>query len=309
MRERNRGISTVFDVAFGLLLISASVVLITTQLDSSTDTSLNTTEADQTADSLSTITMEVTYTVQFRAGNQSVNYTLTDTGTAAYHLKRAALLNVTINERKFVETNYPQQVNRSIRERFRGSKTKYHIVAQWQPYQKPQARLDDETPNRPVMYGRSSAGIQPPPREDVSSAKITVESGMDSAATVRSRDIGGGMPKSIAVTVIRGHFPISETQFALERGGTSEGYTRSKYKRMAGLLGTQNSTYIRLFSRQIENNESTRTNYNPRAYYLNGLLNEMLMKQIREDTTSVDKEYLRRHITTGQVEITVRTWE
>ncbi|MBX0305202.1 DUF7284 family protein [Haloarcula salinisoli] len=97
MRPQNRAVSTSIDVIIAMLVLSAGITMIFLYQNSSPEQPPDTEEPDEIATLLSTTTVEINYTVRVSLGNKRPNvYRFTETGTLAYHLKRAALLNATI---------------------------------------------------------------------------------------------------------------------------------------------------------------------------------------------------------------------
>ncbi len=259
----NRGVSTVADITLALLLISASVLLIGIHLNSS-DESVSDDRADQVLQSLSATTSSILYDIseENNAGVSTLEsenfdplgdldsaeresaYEVTTYGSSIGLLADAALTNLQIdgNQRFAYGDAYEDAVDHSIQGTHVGGEHHFYTVATWSPY------------DGASLNGTATAGQQPPPTGDVSSASTTVTSdvpALDPEELARefereeTSDIGApfvddadtdgfdAVATVVAESIVEGYFPFEETQYSLESSLTERSVTVYNYKQLA----------------------------------------------------------------------------
>ncbi|NUC71131.1 hypothetical protein HTZ84_02195 [Haloterrigena sp. SYSU A558-1] len=234
----DRAVSTVLDVAFALLLVSASVLLLGLSLPT-TDGSLEETRADRTAETLSGSTVAVSYDLESIAESDRYeepetvdDYERTTYGSATGVLAEAAVANATIGDGRLIRyaDSFADSVAASVDGRFTGSNRNVHVVASWRPYEDASIR------------GEVTAGQRPPPTADTTAATTTASSGTPAlnsselaTAYADEEDIDA-LAEPIARSIVRGYFPPERTQLTLERRGLDRAVTTTHYLELADRL-------------------------------------------------------------------------
>ena len=296
-----RAISTVLDAALFLLLVGAAVG--TLALGTSPPPAANADAADGVADTLTTSTATVQYTLApgaRRASSRVVEFPITDGpafqrtahGTLASHLSTATLGSLTVRDQRVTHTraDYQQAVANATRNLTRGRRHLAQIRARWEPY-----------PDAPIR-GTYTVGPTPPPDETVHAETVVVASGLPSArgparrvtannATNATFDRVGAV---VARRVVRGLFPPDRTRSALLGDYPVEGLVTYRYERLGRFLGA-NVTTSAVADDATKANERLAT-----------ALGDRLAADMR--TRFRSPREAAEAVSVGQVRITVRTW-
>lgn len=292
LRQSDRAISTVIDATFALLLISASVALLAVSLDTerSPDQS-EYDEADQLIESLNAFEIRTNVSVRNElSGN--VAYTYPKEGSATVLLAEAAVSEARINGVQYQNTNYVEGIRGKIINYLSQAETNAQIRAVWEPSE-----------HAPVR-GEVVIGEDPPADEELSSATLTVPSGLRGADSIR-RDMYAATANNpspdavLAAHIVEGFFPPTDSQYLLEQDSNSRENIEYRYKRAAHLLyryGNASKADADAVDEQFHPDQ------NPDALVLNNILITMLQKDIQTDQLEEDIE---PDLT---VEITVLTW-
>lgn len=319
VRPSRRAVSTAVDVSFALVLLSASVVLMAAFLEDGGPAPPEPAEADRTAETLASVTVDVEYSLQSVAANDRTGtfdgtnfgdaaYRRVDHGTAAGLLAEAAMANLRVGDERLTPAGaaYEQAVATRTLNAMVGANDDVHVVALWRPYEG--ARIE----------GRAVAGRRPPADAAVSTTTLTVASDVPSvepgavASAYRSAedDRYEAAAEPIAAAIVAGYFPSRETQHALESQAVDGYLIRYRYRRLASVLGFEYPAadgLVGLTGQNVVN----RTSANARQ--ANERLVEALTAVIAADLRAQyggdpDPETLARSVSTGEVTITVRTW-
>lgn len=315
-----RAISTVMDVSMGILLISASMALVAYSLQDDGGTEYEPKQADYTAETLASMTLAVEYSLEPVKDHgafdtdpvRSVDsYTRSTHGSAPALLADAAVTNAEFPA-GFVDdgsaagrltregVDYERSVDGALRSRLTGAHNRTQVVAVWRPYE------------GAAIEGTTTVGPSPPADADVSTARLTVPSGMPSVddqrlerAYRRSRFSGGSKP--IAAAIVRGYFPPEETQLALEHQGLERQLMVYRYQRMGEMFsfGWDLSP--------LSGNKPLKREYAD-AEAANGKVSTDLDDAIQRDLNSqydadeMTAEEFADAVSVGEVTIVVRTW-
>lgn len=313
----DRAVSTVLDVAFALLLVSASVLLIGLYL-AATDDPLEETRADRTAETLSGSTVAVSYDLEaitesdrYERPEAVGSYERTTYGSATGVLADAAVANATIGDDRLIRyaDSFADSVAASVEGRFTGSNRNVHVVASWRPY-------EDAS-----IAGEVTAGRRPPPTADTTAATTTASSGTPAlesselaAAYADEEDIDA-LAEPIARSIVRGYFPPERTQLTLERRGLDRAVATTHYLELADRLDPEH---------ELERDAGPLRRSDARADDANEVLIDGLTELIADDLESGsigeeldaiggDEDELEalfeETIAPGDVEITVYTWD
>jgi hypothetical protein len=256
--EDTRAVSTVADVTLALLLVSAGMVYVAVNLDGQgQDTAGNTTPEfePEASDELTQVVAASSITVNYSVANVrdhssdwATDYSgtydeevfgRTTHGAVAGLLADAAVANAKYpfegeNRRLSLEgTDFQQSVSGSLKEILTSTGEEARVVAIWEPY------------NRSAIRGKISVGPAPPSGADVSTAKVTVPSGLPSVD--RSEVVQGfktsdnpynGAARPIADSIVSGFLPPDEVQLSLERDGIERSLTLYRYERFESLISS-----------------------------------------------------------------------
>ncbi|WP_328821370.1 DUF7284 family protein [Natronorubrum halalkaliphilum] len=188
--DRDRGVSTVVDVALALLLITASVMIVGYALTETSDggagdhtdqivpndDEFGDRSATQTTEVLAESTIAVTYSLEDVRDEDEFSepvitnahtYTRTDHGSPLGLLADAALTNHRIGGDPVLAygQEYEEAVDWAIRHNLLGAERNFYVVAEWEPY------------DGAGINGTATAGERPPADADISSTSTTVSSG------------------------------------------------------------------------------------------------------------------------------------
>ncbi|WP_299266366.1 DUF7284 family protein [Halorientalis sp.] len=238
-----RAISTVLDAALFLLLVGAAVS--TLALATSPPPAANDDAADGVADTLTTSSATVHYTLApgaRHASSRVVEFPVTDGstfqrtahGTLASHLAAAALGGLTVRGQRVshARADYQRAVANATRNLTRGRAHLAQIRARWEPY-----------PDAPVE-GTFRVGPTPPPAATVHAETVVVASGLPSAreparrvtrqsGTTATFERVGAV---VARRIVRGLFPPNRTRSALLGDYPVEGLVTYRYERLGRYL-------------------------------------------------------------------------
>lgn len=305
-----RGVNTVLDVGLALLFISLTIALLSGLPVTSGDEH-DPLDADRTGYVVGSSTLDVTYSVEpvldaadtdldteseNRGDLQRVSH-----GSLAGQVGDAAVANLTVEgggDSGLTEagTVYERAIDARVKSRLVGSQFETNVTAIWEPY--------DGAP----IEGSVSVGTAPPPGKAISSTTITVPSGIE---PVRDRAIdavkSGGrydeIAEIVAAAIVEGYLPELEAEHALEGGGTERTLTRYRYERMATNLGNA-SVDSEAMQDALRREQAEPGVANE---YLTSKLATQLSADI-EDTFDSPRTAAAA-ISTGEVAVTVRTWE
>lgn len=264
-----RGISTVLDVTFCLLLIAAAVATLTVPGSQPPDSN-----ADATAEQLATATANVTDAVPTDDADSRLVV-----GTQAELLGRAALANLSLDGDPLSPTTAPFRA--AVRDRVRRtvawSSRATSVTARWAPY-----------PDAPLR-GHVVVGPEPPPGVSVGTATLSVPVPLRTAL-----DVGTQEPRSYRAVARSVSVSVIDTTLSGAPGdGTGSATTRDRRRRRAigAALGIR------------EPGTEDRPRDRPR---LRRRLTDRLATDIRERFES--PEAAASALRSGTVEIVVREW-
>jgi len=289
-----RAISTAIDATFALLLISASVTLLVISLDTEQDTDQSEfDEADQLVETLNALKLSTNVSVRNTLSGDVV-YTYPREGTAVALLAEAAISESEINGVQYMSTNYARGIRGKILNYLSQTGTNAQIRAVWEPSE-----------HAPVR-GEVIIGPEPPADEDISTATLTVPSGLRGADSVDLEyyaATANNPPDDavIAAHIIQGYFPPLHSQYLLEQDSSSREDIEYRYKRAAHLMyryGNATGADASAVDEQFQSDG------NPRALILNNILITMLKKDIQLDSAT-QRGDIDPDLT---VDIKVRTW-
>lgn len=304
-----RAVSSVLDVTFFLLFVSAAAVTLTLPaspvpgIDSDTSAGTDTDTADSTANVLATSTANLNYTLAPGATHASddlvvfpwdsgPSFNRTAHGTLTEHLATAALGNLTIygTEATHTRDDFERTVANTTRTATRTREQLVQVEAVWRPY-----------PDAPIQ-GRFTAGPTPAPSATVHAATITTASGMPptrgaAMSAARNGNISD-VATVVASSIVSGYFPENETRQALYDDYPVNRLVDYRYQRFATLLGTNVSEMV-----SIPDNRRNVTGANTQ-------LQRALTKHLTADMrTQFDSPTAAgRAVRVRKVTITVRTW-
>jgi hypothetical protein len=296
-----RAISTVLDAALFLLLVGAAVGILA--LGTSPPPTANADAADGVADTLTTSTATVHYTLApgaRRASSRVVEFPIpsgpmfqrTAHGTLASHLSTAVLGSLAVRGQRVshARADYQQAVTNATRNLTRGRRHLAQVRARWEPY-----------PGAPIR-GTYTVGPTPPPAATVHAETAVVASGLPSARGAARRvtteqganatfDRVGAV---VARRIVRGLFPPDRTRSALLGDYPVEELVTYRYERLGRFLGA-NVAAPAVADNATEANDRLAT-----------ALGERLAADMRTHFRS--PRDAAEAVSVGQVRITVRTW-
>lgn len=207
-----RGVSTVLDVAVCLLLVGVAMATLAATPPTAT---ADAPDADGPAQVVATSTTGIA------VGGDTRDSTLAD------HLATAAVSAATVEDRRLVETSYPEAVENATAATV-GRRT--HVTATWKPYEQAPVR------------GRVTAGNAPPDGADVAATTLTVYSG----ATPPGGDDTGSLEtlgRALADAVVTWLFPQARTRAALLDPRTAPA-TAQRYHDAANAIGVHDDSAV-----------------------------------------------------------------
>ncbi len=320
MTRNRRGVSTVVDVTLCLALVSAAVLTIAVVAEPD-DTDPEPDHAERTAELLGATTTSVEYSLSpVRADDEfdadpidtESAYERTDHGPVAGLLASAAVTNTEIGETQLSRAGeeYEARLDGAVSETTTEIEGSANVTAVWVPYEGSSIR------------GEATAGPDPPPDAEVSSATMTVASGIDQPTESELREAYEQDYETLAgvvsTAIIEGIFPPEAAQLALERQGIERQLVEYRYARMVESLdGIEDYDIDEKTSRSgadapMANDELA-----------DALAGEIVAEGLSEalddeldasaETNHSDAERVARAteelLSTGDVRIVVRTWD
>lgn len=303
--DRERAISTVVDVSLALVMISAAVVLMAVYLQEDPETHEPLT-ADRTAETVAGTTLTVTYDIEAVTEDapgldwpsNDRAYQRSRHGTAATLLAHAAVANASYDGTRATVTaeNFEDAIDGALRTRLAGADTNVHITAVWRPYQ-------DSS-----IQGVATAGPRPPGDEDVSTATMTVPSGitLDRDATVLRATAPEDRAEDLAEQIVDYHFPAEGTVHGLESQGMRRQVTLYRYYGFLNVVGSANE-----YDHGDDDDPLSRSSADP--HELNEEIADdapaSLAERMEPEQRSFSSdERFAEWLTVDEVEIIVRTW-
>jgi len=296
-----RAISTVLDAALFLLLVGAAVG--TLALGTSPPPTANADAADGVADTLTTSTATVQYSLApgaRRASSRVVEFPKTDGptfrrtahGTLASHLSTAARGSLAVDGQRvsYARADYQRSVANATQNLTRGRDHLARIRARWEPY-----------PDAPIE-GSFTVGPTPPPDATVHAETVVVASGLPSARGPARRVTTenatnatfGRVGTIVARRIVEGLFPPDRTRSALLGDYPVEQLVTYRYERLGRYLGA-NVTAPAVADNATGANDELATALGER-------LAADMRSRFRSPREAADA------VSVGQVRITVRTW-
>lgn len=303
--DEDRAISTVVDVSLALVMISAAVVLMAVHLQDDPGTHEPLT-ADRTAETVAGTTLSVTYDIEDVTDDNSVldwpeddrAYQRSRHGTAATLLAHAAVANAEYDGTRTTVTgeNFEEAVDGALRTQIAGADTNVHVTAVWRPYE------------GSSIQGVATAGPQPPRDQDVSSATMTVPSGItleNDISTLHSLN-ADRRADQLANRIVYYHFPAEGTVHALESQGLRRQLTVYRYDGFLNVTGVADD-----YDHEDDDDPLSRKAADPHE------LNEEIATDADESLADLmepeqrsfsSDERFAEWLTVDEVEIIVRTW-
>ena len=246
--QSRRAVSTVIDVGFAMVFISAAIVMLGlfTGVGLQPGDPTAPEDADRTAEMLGSTTITAEYQLD-RTLEEAESTAFEDVEYDRSELRRgehgpamglvadAAVANVTFAaggdaaRLSPAAAEYERAVDGAVRELVTGAKHETQVVAVWEPYTGADVR------------GTARAGPAPPEGVDVNSVTVTVSSGVDEArgdAVDAAADDGDyeAVAEPVAEAIVEAYLPPAASQRALESSGLDRQLTVERYVRMATLL-------------------------------------------------------------------------
>jgi len=318
--RNRRGVSTVVDVTLCLALVSAAVVTIA--LVAETDTGdPEPDRAERTAELLGATTTSVEYSMspvrvddEFDADpiDTESAYERTDHGPVAGLLASAAVTNTEIGGAQLSRggEEYEAGLDGAVSETTTEIDGNANVTAVWVPYEGSSIR------------GEAMAGSDPPLDAEVSSATMTVSSGIDQPTESELREAYEEdyvtFVEVVSAVVVEGFFPPEATQLALERQGIERQLAAYRYERMVGSLdGIEEYDIDEETGRSDA--DAVAANDELAAVLADEIVAEELSDALGDEldtsaeTNHSDAERVARAtdelLSTGEVRIVVRTWD
>ncbi|WP_324663122.1 DUF7284 family protein [Haloarcula sediminis] len=286
-----RATSTVVDVTVFLLFVGAAVAVVVNGTAVEGATAEN--PATERTELLATSTASVEYALAPPSDpppwttNATATHQRTAHGTLAELLAEAAMSRVRFEGHRLSRAGvgFERAVATATRNRLHERGRRTAVRARWEPYRG--APLDATV----------RVGQRPPPEADVDAATTTVASPSPAVGErARSAAPGGyrGVATVVAGAVVEGLFPPRQAQLALDGDYPADRLMTHRYRRMGSLIRAGRLSV-----------ESTPTSE------LNTELTSPLAERFTADMRSRfdSPEAAARAVDTGNVTITVRTWE
>lgn len=221
MRARNRGVSTVVDVALFLLLVSAAVLSVATAGGHERDV-VAAGRDEATVETLATATATVRYDL---ARDPRTNETIERVrhGGLAELLAEAAVASVAVDGEQIspYAGGFVAAVGEAVHPALDG---RTQVTATWTPY--PGSHL----------RGRVTVGPSPPPDARIHAATLAVDSGLLTARdpALDAAPTGyGRVARVVARHTVEGLFPPRRTRVALDGGTVDGAVARTRFERAA----------------------------------------------------------------------------
>lgn len=317
--QSRRAVSTVIDVGFAMVFISAAIVMLGlfTGVGLQPGDPTAPEDADRTAEMLGSTTITAEYQLDKTLEEaestafEDVEYDRSELrrgehGPALGLVADAAVANVTFAaggdaaRLSPAAAEYERAVDGAVRELVTGAKHETQVVAVWAPYTGADVR------------GTARAGPAPPEGVDVNSVTVTVSSGIDEArGDAVDAAAGGGdyeaVAEPVAEAIVEAYLPPASSQRALESSGLDRQLTVERYVRMATLLEGTHPDDLREYDDEgvdlVDRVEGDAGTANER-------LVAALTAQLADDleATYEDPETAAEAVSTAEVEVVVRVW-
>ena len=318
--QSRRAVSTVIDVGFAMVFISAAIVMLGlfTGVGLQPGDPTAPEDADRTAEMLGSTTITAEYQLD-RTLEEAESTAFEDVEYDRSELRRgehgpamglvadAAVANVTFAaggdaaRLSPAAAEYERAVDGAVRELVTGAKHETQVVAVWEPYTGADVR------------GTARAGPAPPEGVDVNSVTVTVSSGVDEArGDAVDAAAGGGdyeaVAEPVAEAIVEAYLPPAASQRALESSGLDRQLTVERYVRMATLLEGTDPEDLREYDDEGEVDLVDRVEGD--AETANERLVAALTAQLADDleATYEDPETAAEAVSTAEVEVVVRVW-
>jgi len=288
-----RAVSVSIDVLLALIIISASILLLTTFLSETDDEpEIDTFEADQIADELDRTETTMEYE-EPSTYDEDRKWNHQETQSYLSLIAFATIESIAIEDERLLTTTLPEELEAELVTYFAESGTDAYIHSQWRP-----------VPGS--LEGELTVGDPPPSDVDVSSRTVTYPvpyqssiEGLDDDQSTEPDEI-----ETRVEYVLEVFFVDDRTQRELENEGYNRERTEFRYKNIAHILHekTGDDDTIAEFDREFD--RATGTNVNA----VNEMLKELMIEVIEDDLTDADKEQIER-TNYEQIEITIQTWD
>lgn len=301
-----RGINTVLDVGLALLFVGMGIVVLS-GLPATSEDEHDPLDAGRTGAVIGSSTLNVTYSVEpvldaadADPDTSPENLQRVSHGSLASQIGDAAMTNLTVgaDEEQLTEagTVYRRAIDARLQSRMVGSQFETSVTATWEPY--------DGAP----IEGSVSVGADPPPGKAISTATITVPSGIEPVRkpainAAENRNGYDRIAEIIAGAVVEGYLPALEAKHALEGDGIERALTMYRYERMATILDNA-SVDAETMRDALRREQAEPGDANE---YLSSKLATQLSADIAETFDSPGQA--ARTVSTEEVAVTVRTWE
>lgn len=316
----DRAISTVVDVTFALLLVSASIGVLAVALTDD-EPAHDPMQADRTAETLASTTRTVEYTLhpvdgESHFAGSGYDYERSTHGTLTGLLADAAVTNAEFPDGGDADQYAPDDdtyltkagrdfgraVDGAVREALTSAGGDAHVVAVWTPY------------TDSAIRGRMVAGADLPAGVDTSTATLVVPSklpALDEAEVERAYrvDEHAGVAELVAAAVVEGYFPTGETQLALERDGLGRALAVYRYQRMAEVVDHPDfETDPALATTDPHPVSRTQADAAAANAELQADLAATIREELQREFPGADAERIASAVSVGEVRITVTTW-
>lgn len=301
----DRGISTTMDVALGLVFVSVAMVLMAVFLQGGL-LGHDPQSADEAAETISGTTVTVEYDVDgvrnastFDASvvEDDSAYDRTQHGTVATLVADAAVTNTTIwgTRPALAADPFSDAVDGATRSQLVGAETRVHVRAIWRPWRGSN------------VEGVVAAGPRPPRTGDVSSVTVTMPSGIevDETAFRANYTDPNATARIVGSSIVEHHFPIPQSQRALQAQGARRQFVVHRYRQFAQALGVED---------QFDSNAPGNPLYRQTADA--SAANEILASAFSDEAVArggvtgnfSEYEAAEEWLTAGEVSVTVQTW-
>jgi hypothetical protein len=326
-----RGVSTVADVTLAVLLIAAAMALLVGFVNSG-GTDHEPLETEYTTETLFSSTMNTTYHVEravvesraapdIEAVYEETDYEKDDLrreshGPVVAQLGDVAVANVEFDHDVFSSGRltrgaheFRQRLDEKLQSRLVESSFETHVTAVWTPFE-----------GEDWVRGAAQVGQTPPRYEDVSSTTVTVSSDIPGAreealAAVEAADDFDVVAEIVATAVVEGYFPELESQRALESPGVERDLVVARYQNMAAILEPEPDALRpgESFEQHLGRNTANASRANEILVTALTARFERLLEPEPAKPPSAqplgNATAAAKRIATGDVTVTIRTWE
>ncbi|MFP8891287.1 hypothetical protein ACLI4U_16195 [Natrialbaceae archaeon A-CW2] len=303
-----RAISTVLDVAFCLLFVTAAVGVVGMYVASDAKTH-DTRTADHAVEIIGSTTVSVEYSLEdgvdaaaghvFDDPSEYDGLERTIHGPVAGVLADGAVTNLSVNEHRITHetVGYDDAIEGPLANELHAVPGQTAVAAVWMPY--PDAPLE----------GTLSVGETPPTDADVSTVRLTVPSSFASTPVPDRVNLSAApsqragfewVASNTSDAIVEGYFPAEETALAIERGGVDADRTVYRYERFANALDGIEPRHLEAHLEQSTTNTTE----------ANALLADALTEQLVIDLEAQydTPEAALEEISIGDVTLVVQVW-